>query len=317
MVGIMIIDPKEQVLEPAREYTFVLSEHDFVNPFTTSPKYYLMNGFFNQYLGNNSIPVIQDELVRLYIANMGSTIAYPFHIHGTIFDFYQSGLISNEPDQGQTVLVGPGDATIIEAQWNFPGGFLFHPHGIEEEGGSMGCFNVISNEEIVSGAKYNTACSWVQPDGSRAKITIPELTPVTNNIGVSMVDWQYYLQKKLQDPIITQTLDTNSSNSPNVNSSDTASTSNNDINIVKIVQGSWNPGQKQNYVPKPIDVTPGSKVTWHNEDTQSHTATSDTGLFNSGIFQSNNVFENKFSKPGTYNYHCFLHPWMKGEVIVK
>jgi FtsP/CotA-like multicopper oxidase with cupredoxin domain len=64
-------------------------------------------------------------------------------------------LISNKPEDHQTVLIGPGDTTIIEGKWQYPGSFLFHAHGLEEERGGMGCFYVIpttnfTGETIVS-----------------------------------------------------------------------------------------------------------------------------------------------------------------------
>jgi plastocyanin len=53
----------------------------------------------------------------------------------------------------------------------------------------------------------------------------------------------------------------------------------------------------------------GQTVSWKNNDTTTHTATSDTGLFNTG-----NIAPGATSTPitmttaGTLNYHCILHP---------
>lgn len=160
MYGLMIIDPKDpSVLKPARQYGIVVGEYD-KNWSSIESQYYLNNGYFDQYMGNDSLRVRQNELVWLYVVNDGTGLVYPFHIHGTIFKAYSSGLLSNRPEDRQTVLIGPGDATIIEVKWQYPGSYLFHTHGIEEEKGDMGCFYVIPSTSIAGAATSNHLCSW-------------------------------------------------------------------------------------------------------------------------------------------------------------
>jgi len=57
-------------------------------------------------------------------------------------------------------------------------------------------------------------------------------------------------------------------------------------------------------------------VTWINEDVVSHSVTSDTGLFDSGVLGPKQEWSFTFSAPGSYAYHCSLHPWMKGFITV-
>jgi FtsP/CotA-like multicopper oxidase with cupredoxin domain len=102
---------------------------------------------------------------------MGITISSPMHLHSTIFDVYPSGLVSNKPYKAQTIQVSPGDAAIIEARWKYPGSYMFHSHGFQEENGNMGVILVKDNN-------------------NSSKITK----------SISMFDWQYDLQKKLQHP---------------------------------------------------------------------------------------------------------------------
>ncbi len=71
------------------------------------------------------------------------------------------------------------------------------------------------------------------------------------------------------------------------------------------------------FVSETIRVKAGTKITWANSDTAGHTATSDTGLFTSKILSQGKSFEYVFNTPGTYPYHCVLHPYMKGEIIVE
>ncbi len=68
--------------------------------------------------------------------------------------------------------------------------------------------------------------------------------------------------------------------------------------------------------PQTITVPVGTVVTWTNYDTVSHTVTSDNGTFDSDSLKSGAQFRNEFSRPGTYEFHCKIHPYMKGTVLV-
>lgn len=77
------------------------------------------------------------------------------------------------------------------------------------------------------------------------------------------------------------------------------------------------------YSPNPIEVKVGGGVTWSNDDSQIHTATSgsvgsaDSGsVFDSGILSPGATFDFVFDKAGTYDYYCTLHPQMVGTVNV-
>ena len=77
------------------------------------------------------------------------------------------------------------------------------------------------------------------------------------------------------------------------------------------------------YSPNPIDVKVGEGVTWTNDDSQIHTATSgaagaaDAGsVFDSGILSPGATFDFVFPTADTYDYHCTMHPQMVGTVNV-
>ncbi|MCL4517710.1 MAG: cupredoxin domain-containing protein [Thaumarchaeota archaeon] len=72
------------------------------------------------------------------------------------------------------------------------------------------------------------------------------------------------------------------------------------------------------YSPPTITVVIGvnNTVTWVNNDQAPHTVT-DTGVFDSGNMNTGQSWTHTFTTPGTYEYHCTYHPWMKGTVIVK
>jgi plastocyanin len=75
---------------------------------------------------------------------------------------------------------------------------------------------------------------------------------------------------------------------------------------VKIANFAFNPGE--------ITVTLGTEVTWINEDSTVHTVT-DTDL-DSGEIKPGESFKYTFPAPGTYEYHCSIHPSMTGKVVV-
>ncbi len=76
------------------------------------------------------------------------------------------------------------------------------------------------------------------------------------------------------------------------------------------------------YIPSKIIVIKGDSVTWVNEDAAFHSVTSGfydapTDLFDSGYMDPYQSFSYIFDETGTFDYYCTLHPWMKGQVIVK
>jgi len=84
--------------------------------------------------------------------------------------------------------------------------------------------------------------------------------------------------------------------------------------------------------PKTLTVVPGTRVTWTNTDSDSHAVASDshavasdshavasdTGAFmESANLSTGQSFTHTFGKAGVYRYHCGLHAFMTGTVIVK
>jgi len=68
--------------------------------------------------------------------------------------------------------------------------------------------------------------------------------------------------------------------------------------------------------PDSITVPAGTRVIWRNFDPVPHTATSTTGVFDSGVIGKGGEFSYIFKNPGTYGYYCAIHPYMKGNIIV-
>jgi len=71
-----------------------------------------------------------------------------------------------------------------------------------------------------------------------------------------------------------------------------------------------------NFNPGSVAISAGSAVTWINDDTFGHTATSDVG----GIFDitlpGGGSGSHTFAAPGTFPYHCNAHPEMPHATVV-
>jgi len=72
------------------------------------------------------------------------------------------------------------------------------------------------------------------------------------------------------------------------------------------------------FSPADAAVKVGQTVAWHNNDTQTHTATQDT----TGGFDTGDIAAGATSAPiqmttaGSFPYHCKLHPSMVGKLTV-
>jgi plastocyanin len=60
----------------------------------------------------------------------------------------------------------------------------------------------------------------------------------------------------------------------------------------------------------------GDTVVWRNGDGTNHTVTADDTSFDSGYVAPGGTFARTFAKVGVYPYHCTIHKFMKGEVVV-
>jgi plastocyanin len=67
----------------------------------------------------------------------------------------------------------------------------------------------------------------------------------------------------------------------------------------------------------PDSVSPGATVTVDNEDGTAHTVTSDEGdAFDDAASEGTSTFTAP-TEPGSYPFHCSIHPSMHGTLVVK
>jgi len=70
------------------------------------------------------------------------------------------------------------------------------------------------------------------------------------------------------------------------------------------------------FQPPSLSIKVGDTVKWTNTDAAAHTVTADNGSFGSENLSDQEAFSHTFSQAGTFDYHCDLHPSMKGTVQV-
>jgi plastocyanin len=70
------------------------------------------------------------------------------------------------------------------------------------------------------------------------------------------------------------------------------------------------------FSPDQMTVAPGTTVTWTNEAQTPHTTTADDGTWDSGTLEQGDDFSFTFDDPGTYTYHCSIHPDMTATITV-
>ncbi len=83
------------------------------------------------------------------------------------------------------------------------------------------------------------------------------------------------------------------------------------------VEGSQVTIQNFQFAPDALTVPVGTTVTWTNRDEDTHTVTEANKRFSSKVLDPGQAFSYTFTAPGTYSYHCAIHPNMTATVIVK
>ncbi|HVE69440.1 MAG TPA: multicopper oxidase domain-containing protein [Solirubrobacteraceae bacterium] len=139
--GMFIVDPKEG-RPPADELVMVMNGFD--TNFDRSNEVYAANTIPFAYM-DEPIKVKQDELLRLYLANMLEfDLVNSYHLHGNFFEYFPTGTSRKPAEFTDTVMQCQGQRGILE--WRFPtkGKFMFHAHQSEfTELGWVGFFEVV------------------------------------------------------------------------------------------------------------------------------------------------------------------------------
>jgi plastocyanin len=69
------------------------------------------------------------------------------------------------------------------------------------------------------------------------------------------------------------------------------------------------------YRPQTATIHVGDVIRWLNVGAVTHTTDSDDLLWDADL-DPGQSFVYRFTSAGTFNYHCDIHPFMKGSIVV-
>ncbi len=71
------------------------------------------------------------------------------------------------------------------------------------------------------------------------------------------------------------------------------------------------------FSPADLTITPGTTVTWINNDDIPHTVAETDKTFRSKALDTDDQYSFTFTTSGEFSYFCSLHPHMTGKITVK
>ncbi len=142
MYGAFIVDPK-QGREDADELLMMMNGFN-TNFDAEGNQVYAVNSIAFHHV-NEPVRVKQNELVRIYLANI---LEYDpinsFHLHGNFFDYFPTGTRLEPSEFSDTIGLVQGQRGILETRFKHKGKFMFHAHKTEfADLGWMGFFEVV------------------------------------------------------------------------------------------------------------------------------------------------------------------------------
>lgn len=187
MYGAIIVNPSAP-LPPATGGSFVLVESElytsmgdngvsvgnYTKMLTAYPDYVVFNGKATRYM-SNPLQVKPNQLVRLYILNVGPSLWEAFHVIGALMDtVYADGNPANPQYGLQTVNLAPSSGAIVDMYFRDPGGknpFVTHAFAWASKG-AIGVFQV-------AGSQTTTTTTTLQEAG--VTVTTPEGSALNQN----------------------------------------------------------------------------------------------------------------------------------------
>jgi nitrite reductase (NO-forming) len=361
MYGGIIVHPANE--KPAKEFYVVFGEIysnnvgalfepangtgtlDLAKFLSGDPDLLLTNGMAFKYVpsvGQQSKIVLNEdaelfkvkpgEPTRWYIVNPGPNDVVAFHFISGMIDVRDGSIMNRYGTQmknDETWTIPPGSASVIEAVFPEEGIYVGVDHAMNDviKGGAFAVLAVNN-----STATDHPVGTWVPPRGS----SITGGPPMTDDAGNGTDTG--VIPEETGDPQDNETTDNstsgNATSGGNTTSGqtgnqtgggDTNSTSTGETGV-SITTGSSTKTDNA-FEPNPISVSVGDTVTWTNDDTTVHTATSGTaedgptGMFGGTLEQLELLAPSQsqsftFEEAGEYPYYCTLHPSMVGSVSV-
>lgn len=297
--GMIIVEPAdkkyklEEELGHGPDLEIDLIQHEWYssgkNAVEGNPTYVTFNGEIFKYV-KEPITAKPGDYVRINFMNVGPNLVSTFHLVGIIWDYaYWQGHPENVFVGGQTVTAGPSDTFVIE--FRVPpdeGAYTMLSHAVGST--SRGAIGLLVADRDADTPKRVEATGPLYSEEELA-----ELKEEANRI---------------MSPFKAGTPDIDP---PAVYGDDTK-----DVTI-HIIGNS--------YYPKTVEITPGTTVTWINEDVFSYLAGEYSGIhnvvstegpttLNSPMLAHAESWSYTFEEEGEYTYICTPHPYMEGKINV-
>ncbi len=301
--GMMVVKPKKETYQLEKDLghgpdlELYLIQNEFYasgkDAIEGNPAYVTYNGKIFRYV-EDPIMVKPGDYVRIYYLNIGPNLLSTFHIVGIIWDYaYWQGHPEARWPGGQSVTAGPTDSWVVE--------FRVPP--------DEGAYTLLSH---VVGSTSRGAIGLMVAD--RNAETQAEILAD----GPSYTEEELAEYKEQAQRIIspfrpgTHPVDRPVVYGPEVE----------EVNVTII---------GNSFYPKVIQVAPGTKVTWTNEDVFAYMAGEYSGVHNvaavttppdgdgflSPLLVHGESYSHVFEEEWEYDYICTPHPYMLGRVIVK
>jgi nitrite reductase (NO-forming) len=152
MFGAVIVEPRQPIVKPDREYVIVQSEiyptpYDVDAMMAGKPKFVVFNGRVNRYL-DEPLKAKPGELIRLHVVNAGPNHFSAFHVIGAIFDrVYASGNPKNVEYGVQTYTLPPGGGATFDLIIPEEGMYPMVTHSLQDAlTGALGVIHVEKDE---------------------------------------------------------------------------------------------------------------------------------------------------------------------------
>ena len=271
-----------------------------------------------------------DELTRWYIVNAGPNDGVSFHFISGMIDVRDGSNIANnglgtQLRNDETWWIPPGSGSVIESTFPDPGIYVGVDHSMKDvvKGAALA---VLANE--TSTATDHPTGTCVAPKGSESVVCTA--TAGSEQASASGSESKSGSSEVTQNATMLNTSSSNMTGNGTMmtgNMSGNATTGGNQTaspgSTVIISPGSSTPSNAKFFDPPTLKVAKGTTVTWKNGDSTLHTVTSGTAegnesgtTFDSSYLAGGKTFQWTFSTPGTFDYYCTLHPYMKGQIVV-
>lgn len=303
--GMMIVRPKNQKYKLEEELghppnlELSIIQHELYASGYQAIKgdadYTMFNGRTFRYV-EEPIKVKPGDYVRINFLNTGPNNLSTFHIVGILWDYvYWQGNPDARLPGGQTVTAGPSDSFVIE--FRMPpdeGAYTMLTHAVGSA--SRGAIGLLVVDKAADVEPHRSILAD-GPEFSKEELDqyTAEAKRVISPFGIGT--------HKVDRPVV---------HGADVKEAD-----------VSIIGNSFH--------PKVIEIAPGTKVTWTNEDVFTYLGGEFAGIHNAVAIKmpegatgfatpmlmhaesNSHVFET----PGEYDYICAPHPYMKGKIIVR